>query len=56
MPEGFTASLSKRLNELSRINVKEAADGDILQNGTVYIAKGGSQMRLKRAAAGTETA
>ncbi len=46
MPEGFTLSLSKRLDELSRINVKEAADGDILQKGTVYIAKGGSQMRL----------
>ena len=46
MPEGFTASLSKRLNELSRINVKEAEDGDVLQKGTVYIAKGGSQMRL----------
>ena len=46
MPEGFTASLSKRLDELSRINVKEAADGDVLQKGTVYIAKGGSQMRL----------
>ena len=46
MPEGFTASLSKRLDELSRIQVKEAADGDILQKGTVYIAKGGSQMRL----------
>jgi len=47
MPEGFTLSLSKRLDELSRINVKEAADGDILQKGTVYIAKGGSQMRLR---------
>ncbi len=46
MPEGFTLSLSKRLDELSRINVKEAADGDILQKGTVYIAKGGAQMRL----------
>lgn len=46
MPEGFTASLSKRLDELSKITVKEAADGDILQKGTVYIAKGGSQMRL----------
>lgn len=46
MPEGFTLSLSKRLDELSRITVKEAADGDILQKGTVYIAKGGSQMRL----------
>lgn len=46
MPEGFTLSLSKRLDELSRITVKEAADGDILQRGTVYIAKGGTQMRL----------
>lgn len=46
MPEGFTLSLSKRLDELSKINVKEAADGDILQKGTVYIARGGSQMRL----------
>lgn len=46
MPEGFTNSLSKRLDELSRINVKEAEDGDVLKKGTVYIAKGGSQMRL----------
>lgn len=46
MPEGFTSSLSKRLDELSKISVKEAADGDILKKGTVYIAKGGSQMRL----------
>ncbi|MCI9079151.1 MAG: chemotaxis-specific protein-glutamate methyltransferase CheB [Lachnospiraceae bacterium] len=46
MPEGFTSSLSKRLDELSKITVKEAADGDVLKKGTVYIAKGGSQMRL----------
>ena len=46
MPEGFTASLSNRLDELSRIKVKEAAHGDILEKGTVYLAKGGSQMRL----------
>ena len=43
------------MGRYKRINVKEAADGDFLQNGTVYIAKGGSQMRLKRAAAGTYT-
>lgn len=48
MPEGFTKSLSDRLNELSKINVKEAAEGDILRKGTVYIAKGGSQMRVIR--------
>lgn len=46
MPEGFTASLSKRLDELSRIHVKEAEHGEVLQKGTVYIAKGGAQMRL----------
>ncbi|MDD7403903.1 MAG: chemotaxis-specific protein-glutamate methyltransferase CheB [Butyribacter sp.] len=46
MPEGFTASLSKRLDELSRVTVKEAANGDELSKGTVYLAKGGSQMRL----------
>jgi two-component system chemotaxis response regulator CheB len=48
MPGGFTKSLADRLNELSQITVKEAEDGDILSKGTVYIAKGGYQMRLKR--------
>lgn len=48
MPGGFTKSLADRLNELSPIHVKEADDGDILSKGTVYIAKGGYQMRLKR--------
>ncbi len=46
MPEGFTASLASRLNELSRINVVEAEHGVTIEKGTVYIAKGGSQMRL----------
>ncbi len=46
MPVGFTASLSARLNEMSEIRVREAQDGEVLQKGTVYIAKGGSQMRV----------
>lgn len=46
MPEGFTGSLAKRLDELSKVHVKEAADGDILKKGTVYIAKGGYQMKV----------
>lgn len=46
MPEGFTGTLAKRLNEMSDIHVKEAEHEEILQKGTVYIAKGGSQMRL----------
>jgi len=47
MPGGFTKSLADRLNDLSEITVREAEDGDILKKGTVYIAKGGYQMRLK---------
>ena len=46
MPVGFTASLSDRLDEMSEIRVREAQDGEVLQKGTVYIAKGGSQMRV----------
>lgn len=48
MPVGFTASLGKRLDELGPIRVKEAEDGEMLRKGTVYIAKGGCQMRVGR--------
>lgn len=48
MPEGFTKTLATRLNELSKVTVKEAEQGDIIQKGIVYIAKGGYQMRLLR--------
>lgn len=46
MPGGFTKSLADRLNEISPLEVKEAEDGEVLKKGTVYIAKGGYQMRL----------
>ncbi len=48
MPKGFTNSLAARLNEMSQVEVKEAADGDILQKGWVYIAPGGKQMRIQK--------
>ena len=48
MPKGFTASLAKRLDDVSKVQVKEAADGDVLEKGKVYIAKGGSQMRIAK--------
>ena len=48
MPAGFTASLAERLNAISALTVKEAAEGDILKNGYVYIAKGGSHMKVVR--------
>lgn len=46
MPEGFTASLASRLNDISMIPVKEAEEGERLENGHVYIAKGGSHLRI----------
>lgn len=52
MPEGFTKSLSERLNELSKVHVKEVEDGDVIEKGKVYIAKGGSQMRLVKTSSG----
>ena len=48
MPAGFTASLAARLNEMSAINVKEAADGDVIKKGWVYIAPGGKHIRVKK--------
>jgi two-component system chemotaxis response regulator CheB len=46
MPEGFTASLAERLDSLSDIKVKEAAEGDVITPGTVYISRGGKHMHI----------
>lgn len=46
MPEGFTKSLANRLDHLSMVDVKEAENGDVLQQGTVYIAPGGKQLKI----------
>lgn len=48
MPAGFTKSLATRLDQLSEIMVKEAEQGDILQNGVAYIAPGGYHLKLKK--------
>ena len=52
MPVGFTETLASRLNELSEITVKEAVDGEYLQKGMVYVAKGGSQLRVVKSGTG----
>jgi two-component system chemotaxis response regulator CheB len=46
MSEGFTKSLAARLDELSQVKVVEATGGERLENGVVYLARGGSQMRV----------
>ncbi|HLT98358.1 MAG TPA: chemotaxis response regulator protein-glutamate methylesterase [Burkholderiaceae bacterium] len=51
MPEKFTASFAKRLNEICQIEVREACDGDRLRPGLALIAPGGRHMLLKRQAA-----
>ncbi|WP_368504072.1 chemotaxis response regulator protein-glutamate methylesterase [Alkalihalophilus sp. As8PL] len=48
MPKGFTQSLANRLNTLADIEVKEAADGDLLRSGVAYIAPGGFHMIIKK--------
>ena len=44
MPAGFTEALAGRLDSLSELQVKEAAEGDVLENGHVYLARGGRHM------------
>ncbi|MEE8399912.1 MAG: chemotaxis response regulator protein-glutamate methylesterase [Desulfobacterales bacterium] len=51
MPAHFTTSLAERLNKLSVIDVKEAADGDSLVNGTALIAPGNYHMLFRRSGA-----
>ncbi|MFP3154072.1 chemotaxis-specific protein-glutamate methyltransferase CheB [Lachnospiraceae bacterium ZAX-1] len=52
MPKGFTKSMADRLDELSKVHVKEAEEGDILQKGWVYVAPGGKHMQVARTADG----
>jgi len=47
MPATFTAAFASRLNSLCKIQVKEAADGDVLQPGVAYLAPGGKQMMIE---------
>ncbi len=48
MPKGFTASLATRLNSISDITVQEAQDGDVIENGNVYIAPGGMHIKVEQ--------
>lgn len=48
MPEKFTALYAARLNTLSAMEVKEAADNDRIMPGRVLLAPGGMHMRVVR--------
>src|SRR5437588_1606341 len=46
MPGSFTAQFSRQLSEICTIRVKEAAAGEILVPGTVYVCPGSHHMRV----------
>ena len=46
MPGTFTAQFSKQLAEVSGLHVKEAAHGDELRPGTIYVCPGSHHMRV----------
>ncbi|MFT8871346.1 MAG: chemotaxis response regulator protein-glutamate methylesterase [Sporolactobacillus sp.] len=52
MPPRFTRSLADRLNHLSALVVSEACEGDVLQNGHVYVAPGGHHLQVSERADG----
>ena len=51
MPEHFTASFARRLNDLCRISVKEAQNNDTVLRGRALIAPGNYHLLLKRSGA-----
>ncbi len=51
MPEKFTTSFANRLNDICKITVKEAANGDSVLRGHALIAPGNFHMLLKRSGA-----
>jgi len=46
MPVGFTGPLARRLNDACEISVREAAQGEAVMPGTVYIAPAGLHMTV----------
>jgi two-component system chemotaxis response regulator CheB len=48
MPPNFTASFARRLDQYSQIPIKEAEAGDIVNNSSGYLGKGGYHLLLKQ--------
>lgn len=52
LPQPFTRLFAGRLNDMCPLKVKEAAQGDILHPGHVYIAPGNQHLKLGRGVSG----
>jgi len=48
MPVGYTEMFAEKLNTLSRLNVVEAKEGDVMRKGVVLIAPGGRHLTFRR--------
>ncbi|HEY9050565.1 MAG TPA: chemotaxis protein CheB, partial [Gammaproteobacteria bacterium] len=48
MPATFTEAFANRLNQLCKISVREAKDGDYLEPGLALLAPGGKQMVVQK--------
>lgn len=48
MPVGYTEMYASKLNDLARLEVREAAEGDEIKAGRVFLAPAGRHLTLKR--------
>lgn len=52
MPPHFTKQFAARLDSVSRLTVKEAESGDVLEPNHVYVAPGGMHLEVRRSGRG----
>jgi two-component system chemotaxis response regulator CheB len=50
MPPLFTSAFARRLDQMSALPVREAEQGEVVEEGVVYLARGGSHLDLQREA------
>lgn len=50
MPPLFTSAFARRLDDMCALPVREAAHGEVVEEGVVYVARGGSHLDLQREA------
>ena len=53
MPVGYTEMYARKLNEVSRLTVREAAEGDVVRAGVVLVAPAGRHLSFRRLPDGT---
>jgi two-component system, chemotaxis family, protein-glutamate methylesterase/glutaminase len=55
MPVGYTEMYAQKLDELSRLHVVEAGEGELVEAGTVFLAPAGRHLSLRREGAEVRT-